>query len=305
MRITVYSSDSIDEYGRVNRSITVFKLTVQYFKEEIIILVKKCSAAVTSMKNDEDIEGCKELMCCIQYNMNYLFIKLKLSFTVQALCGLSDRMNNCTIQVKDICITSYPRFSFVEDYSVGSLLVLFNNVNAIDATATENSVVEENDVCDEESTVVIPVLGISASSNDKDEEIIESVCEMIREKNGDRDSDESNKVKVVPHQDNQLRRSTRTIRINSRVSKAHSFPEYLKATKKVSRKRGPAPLKKSFTESHIHKEKKRVDGERITVLRKSCRSGLLLSELMKRKIDGSLLNSQKRSIRVIGILTNS
>ena len=64
--------------------------------------MKKCSAAVTSMKNDEDIEGCKELMCCIQYNMNYLFIKLKLSFTVQALCGLSDRMNNCTIQVKDM-----------------------------------------------------------------------------------------------------------------------------------------------------------------------------------------------------------
>ena len=84
---------------------------------------------------------------------------------------------------------------------MGSLLVLFNNVNAIDATATENSVVEENDVCDEESTVVIPVLDISASINDKDEEIIESVCEMIREKNGDRDSDESNKVKVVPHQD--------------------------------------------------------------------------------------------------------
>lgn len=320
------STTELMEEVRV-RSITAFKLTAQYFKEEISILVKKCSAAVTSMKIDEDIEGCKELMCCIQYNMNYLSRNLKLSFTVHALCRLCDRMNNCTIQVKDIGITRYPRFSFVEDYSVDSLLVLFKNTNAIDVTAIENSVVEENDVCGEDSTVVIPVSNVSATGNEEDEEILESVCEMIREKNGDSESgeeesevssesgddecdgegkcDDSGKGIMAPQQENQLRRSTRTIRINSRVSNAHSFPEYLKLTKKVSRKRGPAPIKKSFTESHIHKEKKRVDGERISVLRKSCRSGLLLSELMKRKIDGSLLNSQKRSIRVIGLLTNS
>lgn len=327
--IQLMSTRELVEDDKVRR-ITVFKLTAQCFKEEISTLVKKCNAAVSSLKIDEDIEGCEEFMCSIYYNMKYLSKNLKLSFTVQALCRLCDRINECTIQVKDIGITRYPRFSFVEDYSVGSLLVLFNNASVIDATATKNSMVEENGLCGEDETVIIPVAAVGETDNGKDERIIESICEMIREKNGDSDSgeDESevssescdnecdreekcddsserNKVNITPQQENQLRRSTRTIRINSRVSNARTFSEYLKHTKKASIKRNHEYLNKSFTESHIRKEKKRVDGEKIMVLRKSCQSEFFLSELKKKKIDSSLLNSQKRSNRVIGILTNS
>lgn len=70
----------------------------------------KKQSAVSSLKIDEDIEGCEEFMCSIYNYMKYLSINMKPSLTVQDLCRLYDRMNECAIQVKDISITRYQSF---------------------------------------------------------------------------------------------------------------------------------------------------------------------------------------------------